>query len=218
MTTHLDDAPGALTGTWTVDPVASQITIAVRYALVGTIRARFTDLEGALFLHPDIGRCSAMLVVHAASVRTGPPVQDQWLRSAAFLDTDTYRYIWFQSTEVTPHPSGRGDQALVTGELAIRDVARPVQCAVHLRSPSVDSGSARAKVTGQVRLSRAEFGLGTGHDIRGGGVLLGDQLTVDLDIRAVRQLAARKALTNPATTTTNPAASPTNHNPHGDGS
>jgi polyisoprenoid-binding protein YceI len=188
VTTDPGDEPDALTGTWTIDPIASHVTFAVHYALLGSIRGRFTDLEGLLDLHPDITRCSAMLLIDAASVHTGPPAQDQWLRSAAFLDTDTYPHIWFHSTEVAPRPHGRREHAVVTGELTIRDVTRPVHGAVRLRQVHADNDStARAQFTCRTRLSRADFGVGTAHDTRRGGILLGDQLTLDLDICAVRQ-------------------------------
>jgi polyisoprenoid-binding protein YceI len=188
VTTDLDREPDALSGTWTIDPVASHVTFAVPYALLGRIRGRFTDSEGLLVLHHDVTRCSVLLAVDAASVHTGPPAQDQWLRSAAFLDTDTYPYIWFHSTQVAPHPNGRRDHAVLTGELTIRDVTRPISCAVQLRHVHADNDStAQAEFTGRTRLSRAAFGVGTAHDSRRGGILLGDQLTLDLDIRAVRQ-------------------------------
>jgi polyisoprenoid-binding protein YceI len=191
MTTEPGGEPDALAGTWTINPSASHVTFAVHYALLGSIRGRFTDLEGLLDLHPDITRCSAMLLIDAASVHTGPPAQDQWLRSAAFLDADTYPHIYFHSTEVAPHPNGRREHAVVTGQLTIRDVTRPVRCAVHLRRMHADDGrTARVEFTGRTRLSRADFGLGTGHDTRRGGILLGDQLTLDLDICAVRQRVA----------------------------
>lgn len=216
MRTELAGYPGALTGAWTVDPFASQVGIAVGHALHGTVRARFTDLEGELFLHPNIRRSRALLLIDAASIHTGRSAQDQWLRSAAFLDTDTHPYICLHSTEVAVHPSGCGERAVITGELAIRDVARPIRCALQLRALSADSSNACARVAGQIRLSRAEFGLGTGHDSRRGGVLLYDQLTVDLDIHAVRQPEAPDALPYPATTPNHPAASPATHNLHGD--
>jgi polyisoprenoid-binding protein YceI len=188
MTTAPGAEPDALTGTWTINPIASHVTFAVHYALLGTIRGRFTDLEGLLDLHPDITRCSAMLLIDAASVHTGPPAQDHWLRSAAFLDADTYPHIWFHSTEVARHPNGRRGHALVTGELTIRDVTRPVRCAVQLRRVHADNGhTARVELTGRTRLSRADFGVGIGHDTRRGGILLGDRLTLDLDLCAVRE-------------------------------
>jgi polyisoprenoid-binding protein YceI len=194
MRTELADYSGALAGTWTVDPVASQVSIAVGHALHGTVRARFTDLDGALFLHPNIRRSRALLLIDAGSVRTGRSAEERWLRSAAFLDTDTHPVICLHSTAVAVHSSSCGERAVITGELAIRDVARPIRCAVQLRALSADSSNACARVAGQIRLSRAEFGLGTGRDSRRGGVLLHDQLTVDLDIHAVRQPAAPDAL------------------------
>jgi polyisoprenoid-binding protein YceI len=152
-----------------------------------------------------------MLVIDAASVQTGPPAQDRWLRSAAFLDTDTYPDIWFQSTEVAPHPNRRRGLALLTGELTIRDVTRPLSCTIRLRRVHTDGRNvARAQLTGRAQLSRSDFSLGSGHDTRRGGILLGDQLSLDLDICAVRQRD------RPVRTTD--SAPPTTTNPNGDGS
>jgi polyisoprenoid-binding protein YceI len=216
------DEADAFPGTWTIDPAASHLSFTVHYALAGRIRGRFTDFEGLLGLDPDITRCSAMLLITAASVQTGPPGQDQWLRSDAFLDTDTYPYIWFQSTRVAPHPDGRREHAVVTGDLTVRDVTRPVRCPVRLRE--LDPGNdddPNANLTGRVSVSRTEFGLGTDRDLRRGGILLGEHLVLDLDIRASRPRVPLRhrpgGRTGRLATDASPARSD-HHDLHGDGS
>jgi polyisoprenoid-binding protein YceI len=200
MITDLAYYPRALTGTWTVDPAASHVTLTVGYALLGSIRARFTDVQGALFLDPDIRRSCALLLIDAGSVHTGRRAQDQWLRSAAFLDADAHSHLLLHSTELIPQIGGGHERALVTGELAIRDVARPIRVTVDLRSLSTDGSTARAKLAGHFTLSRAQYELGTAHDARRGSSLLDDDITVELDICAVRE------------------RTPTHHNTYGENS
>lgn len=193
MTVNFRALPDSLVGAWTIEPTNSQVSIALQHALVGTIRGRFGDLEGQLHLHPDLRQCRGMLLIDAASVRTGPPAQDQWLRSPAFLDTAAYHYIWLHTTRVRADPAGPPDQVLVTGELVIRAVARPIRAVARVRAMRISDGAARAKLTGRISLARTAFGLGTGHDSRRGGVLLGDRVIVDLDLSAVRRLTGRAA-------------------------
>jgi polyisoprenoid-binding protein YceI len=188
MLTHTNRAP--LAGTWTIEPRNSQVSIAVQHALVGPIRGRFTDLEGQLHLDADMRRCRGVLLIDAASVHTGPPAQDQWLRSPAFLDTAAYHYIWLHTTRVAVDPAGPPNQVLVTGELVVRAVARPIRAVFRLRAMRTSASAARARLIGRISLSRADFGLGTGHDTRRGSALLGDRITVDLDLGVVRRLAA----------------------------
>jgi len=208
VTVNLSALPDSLAGAWTIEPTSSQVSIALQHALVGTIRGRFADLEGQLHLHSDLRRCRGMLLIDAASVHTGPPAQDQWLRSPAFLDTAAYHYIWLHTTGMRADPAGPPDQVLVTGELVIRAVARPIRAVARLRAMRISDGAARAKLTGRISLARSDFGLGTGHDSRRGGVLLGDRVVVDLDISAVRRV------TDPATSMR--CAPITNRNYHGD--
>lgn len=209
LTTDLTYYPNALAGTWTVDPTASHVTITVGYALLGTIRARFTDVEGALFLDRDIRRSCALLLIDAGSVRSGRRAQDQWLRSAAFLDADAHPHMLLHSTEVIPHIGGSRERAVVAGELAIRDVAQPIRCTVDLRSLSTDGSVARAELAGHFTLSRTEYQLGTARDALRGSNLLDDDITVELDICAVRESTPRHSLTVPATPSTH-------HNPYGE--
>jgi len=186
VTAHLNDQPDALRGSWIIDPIASHVTFAVRYALVGHIRGRFTAFEGLLDLREDITRCSTLLRIDANSVVTGPRSQDDWLRSAAFLDTATFPAITFQSTQVRPHPNGLRGHAVVTGDLTIRDITRSVRLtAQHRRVHAVGGGTMRAEFSGLAKLSRRDFNLGTHRDSGRGGALVGDQLTLALDICAV---------------------------------
>jgi polyisoprenoid-binding protein YceI len=206
MTTDLAHHPPVLAGTWSLDPTDSAVTFALGHTLHGTLRARFGELDGALFLHPRLRRSRALLLIEAASVYTGRGGQDEWLRSAAFLDARQHPYLCLHSTDVRVPPGGDGEQAVVSGELAIRDVARPFQCLVRLSALRPGPGPARARIVARLRFERAAFGLGRDSDRRRGGVLLGDEVTVDLDLTAVRQ--------SPAPFTTRPTPTdPTPTNP-----
>jgi polyisoprenoid-binding protein YceI len=186
LTADLNDQLDDLRGSWIIDPIASRVTFAVRYALLGRIHGRFTDIEGLLDLRDDITRCSALLTIDANSVVTGPRSQDEWLRSAAFLDAATFPAITFQSTQVRPHPNGLRGHAVITGDLTIRDITRSVRLtAQHRRVHAVGGRTMRAEFSGWAKVSRRDFDLGTHRDSGRGAALVGDQLTLALDICAV---------------------------------
>ena len=180
-TTALDD----VTGDYTIDVAHTRIGIRARHAMVTTVRGAFTDFAGEARLRPDDPPASTVqLRIRTASIDTGQPDRDAHLRSADFLDVETYPEMVFTSTEVAQVDD---DVYQVTGDLTIRDVTRPVSIDFTLTGSALDPfGNLRVGFEGAVAIKRSEWGLTWNTPLDTGGVLVSDRIQVEFDVSAIR--------------------------------
>ena len=115
-------APAALPA-WTIDRAHTDILFSAKHMMVTTVRGKFHDVDGTLFLdEADPTQSSADIRIAAGSLNTGADARDGHLRSADFFDVERYPFITFRSTAVQ---HVRGDDYRVTGDLTIRETTRP---------------------------------------------------------------------------------------------
>lgn len=174
-----------LTGRWELDPAHSRIGFAVRHAMVTTVRGCFAEFSGGAVLDADAPhRSSAELVVDAASVSTGQAQRDTHLRSSDFLDVDQHPELLFTSTGA----QAAGDGGFrMSGELEVRGVRRPVDVLFSYQGAVRDPfGYQRAGFSGRAKLRRSEFGLTYNAALELGGLLISDEVTLELDLSAIK--------------------------------
>lgn len=171
---------GTATGTWTIDPMHTSVTFAVRH-LMSRVRGRFSEVEGRVVLGkaPLPSRVEATIAM--ASVDTGTPMRDEDLRSPSFFDAARFPTMRFESREITEDSSG----IRMTGELTIRDTTREVLLDVEFLGLDETGlqGEPRIGFVGRTTLHRSDFGVGEG-PIEGGKVVIGDLVEVELDVEA----------------------------------
>ena len=174
------------TSTWTIDPAHSIAEFSVKHLVVTTVKGRFRDLEGTLQIdeaRPE--NSSVVAAIDVASVDTGVPDRDAHLRSDDFFNAEAYPKITFRSTRVERL---NDTNYKLHGELAIRDVTRPVVLDTEFEGQVDDpSGSRRAAFTATTQISRDEFGVRWNQLIETGGAVVGDNVRVTLHIEVVRQ-------------------------------
>jgi len=178
--------PAELTGTYTIDPTHSHVGFVVRHAMVAKVRGAFTEFEGSGFFDAeDPARSHLELVVSVASIDTNNADRDAHLRSADFFDVDRFPQLRFVSTGV----ERTGDDTFrVTGDLTIRDVTRPVQVDFELGGSAVDPfGNHRLGLEGRAVVNRKDWGLAWNAALETGGVLVGEKVTLEFDVSAIRQ-------------------------------
>jgi polyisoprenoid-binding protein YceI len=184
--TTTDAALDHTTGTWVLDPSHSRIGFSAKHAMVTTVRGQFDTFDGSLTL--DGGNPSAStseLTIQAASITTSSTDRDNHLRSGDFLDVESYPTLTFASTGVK---DGQGDDFVMTGDLTIRGVTRPVELKVELEGVSKDPfGNDRIGFSGHTVISRKDFGLVWNVALEAGGVLVSDKVKIALDISAIKQ-------------------------------
>lgn len=186
--TEFDAATSAVpdvTGDYTVDVAHTRIGIRARHAMVTTVRGSFTDFEGRAHLDSANPPASDVtLRIKAASIDTQVADRDTHLRSADFLNVETYPEIVFASTSVE-----QVDDALylVTGDLTIKDVTHPVSVEFALTGSAQDPfGNLRVGFEGAVAIKRSDWGLTWNTPLDTGGVLVSDRIQVEFDVSAIR--------------------------------
>jgi polyisoprenoid-binding protein YceI len=175
--------------TWQLDTAHSSINFAVRHMVVSRVRGRFTDWEGQVTFDPESPQQSSVEVrIKAASVTTAEAQRDAHLRSADFLDVETFPELTFSSREV--HSIGDG-KLRITGPLTLHGVTRDVSLDAEYLGWAKDPwGGERAGFSAKTSLDRRDFGLTFNQVLETGGVLVGDRIDIQIDIEAVKKAAA----------------------------
>jgi polyisoprenoid-binding protein YceI len=172
--------------TWAIDPSHTLIEFGVKHMMVSTVKGRFTGVEGTITVDEENPANSRTTVtIDAASITTGNEQRDAHLRSADFLDVETYPVITFNSTSVRPTSKTTFE---VTGDLTIRGTTREVTLNVELNGRGVSPyGQEVAGLSATTSLNRQEFGLNWNVALEAGGVLVGPTAKVAIELEAVRQ-------------------------------
>jgi polyisoprenoid-binding protein YceI len=167
---------------WTLDLARSRIGFAVRHMVVSTVRGRFAGYRAALQLDADdFTRSSAEATIDVASVDTGNAERDAYLRTSPFLDPARHPTITYKSTRVEPRG---GRRYRVHGELTIRGTTRPLVLEVEYSPSRGAGGRASARLVASGALRRQDFGLDFGALLETGGVAVGDEVKLELDVTA----------------------------------
>jgi polyisoprenoid-binding protein YceI len=175
----------AASTTWKIDPVHSHIEFSVRHLMITTVKGRFTGVDGTVSIDDADPSASAVDVrIDASTIDTREPQRDAHLRSADFLDAETFPRLTFKSTRVSER---RGDQFSVTGNLTIRGVTREVVLKVTDEGRGKDPwGGERAGFSATTRINRKDYGLNWNQTLETGGVLVGDEVTIRIELQLLK--------------------------------
>ena len=180
----MDDRSAAVE-TYAVDKVHSQVTFQVRHMLSRT-RGRFTDFDGAIHLdreHPEAS--SVEFRVRAASIDTDNAQRDEHLRSGDFFSAEEYPEVIFRSERVNVVAKDRYE---VTGTLSMRGVQKRIVLPVTFLGTATDPwGNVKAGFATEAVLNRKDFGMVWNAALDNGGFLLGDEVTVTIELETARQ-------------------------------
>ena len=174
-----------LTDAYELEPAHTRLGFAVRYAMVTTVQGEFTQFSGhALLDGDDPTRSTVTVIVSTASISTRQSQRDEHLRSSDFLDVESYPEMIFRSTAVEQ----TGENIFrMTGDLTICGVTRVVPLDFTLTGTATDPDGQRiAGFKGSAVISRSDFGLTWNSVLETGGVLVGDDITLQLDVCAVK--------------------------------
>ena len=166
-------------GTWTVDPVHSDVAFVARHLMVTKVRGRFTDVSGTVTVAEDFSSSTVSASAAVASVDTGNADRDAHLRSADFFDAETYPEITFASTAITP--------TSLTGDLTIKGVTKSATFDLDFAGVATDPwGNTKAAFEARTDVLRKDWGLTWNAALEGGGVLVSDKVTLSLDIQLAK--------------------------------
>ena len=173
-----------LNGTYILDASHSAFSFVTRHAMVTKVRGSFTDFSGSLTLDgANPAASGAQVTVQMASVDSGTADRDAHLKSPDFFNVEAFPTMTFTSTAVKQD----GEEFVLIGDLTIKDVTRPVEIEVELDGIVTDPwGNTRAGFAGETEISRKDFGLTWNKAQAAGGVLVGDKVTLELEVSAVK--------------------------------
>jgi polyisoprenoid-binding protein YceI len=173
------------TGTWTIDSAHTNLGFSARHAMVAKVRGGFADFAGTFVIDgADLSASTAELTIQAASIETKNADRDAHLKSPDFLDVENFPTITFASTAINVD----GSDVTVTGDLTIHGVTKPVEIAYEFVGISQDPwGQTKIGFEGTTKISRKDFGLVYNAALETGGVLIGDEIKLTLDVEATKQ-------------------------------
>jgi polyisoprenoid-binding protein YceI len=175
----------AVATTWRVDPSHSHAEFAVRHLMISTVKGRFDLVTGTLIGdETDPNNAAIELTIPVAGIDTREQQRDAHLRSADFFEAERYPEIRFRSTRIARLGSG---QFAVTGDLTIRDTTRPVTLTVESGGRGKDPwGGERIGFSAATTINRKDFGLHWNQALETGGVVVGNEVKISVDLELVR--------------------------------
>jgi polyisoprenoid-binding protein YceI len=171
---------------WKIDPAHSEINFTIRHMMISNVRGRFEKFTGVVDFNEETPAASGVEVqIEAASINTREPNRDGHLRSPDFLSADQYPYLTYKSTSIEVLDQKHG---LIHGELTIRNLSRPVTLEVEYSGQAKSPwGAVSAGFTAHTAINRKDWDLTWNHGLETGGVLVGDELKIDIELEIVKQ-------------------------------
>jgi polyisoprenoid-binding protein YceI len=175
--------------TYTIDTAHTNAQFAVRHMMVSNVKGEFAKTTGTIVYDPNnLGASKVEATVDTTSINTREPRRDTHLKSPDFFDVEKFPTMTFSSTAW----SKQGDKLMIKGNLTLHGVTKEVTLAVE--GPSAElkdqKGGARIGASATTTINRKDFGLTWNRAIETGGVVVGEEVTITIDLEATRKPAA----------------------------
>lgn len=178
------DVPGYRAGTWILDPAHSEVTFSVRHMMISKVRGSFGMKSATLVAPENPLDAKVEASVDVTSVDTNDEGRDGHLRSADFFDTENFPTMEFVSTGARVD----SDDFFIDGDLTIRGITKPVSFAFDFGGFGTDPyGNYKAGASATTTINREDFGLTWNAALETGGVLVGKDITINLDLQGALQ-------------------------------
>jgi len=191
LTAALSLPAAAATSDWKIDPAHSSAQFAVRHLGISTVRGAFTKVAGTVRSDDqDVTKSSVEVTIDTDSVDTRVPDRDKDLRSERFFDVAKYPTITFKSKKVEQAGAGK---LKVTGDLTIHGTTREVILDVDGPTPAIKDpwGNQRAAANATTKINRQEFGMKFNDKMPTGDLLVGDDITITIDVEMIQPGAVK---------------------------
>jgi polyisoprenoid-binding protein YceI len=178
--------PQTATTTWNIDPAHSGADFKVKHLMISNVKGHFAKVSGTLtFDESKLTNSRVVATIDAASIETRDAQRDAHLKSADFLDVEKFPTLSFKSTRASVVRDG---ELAVEGDLTIHGVTRNVIFTVEGPTPPAKDpwGNTRMGASASTKISRKEFGLSWNATLETGGFMVGDEVTITLDVEFVK--------------------------------
>jgi polyisoprenoid-binding protein YceI len=177
---------GYKTGTWKVDATHSDVAFSVRHMMVSKVKGKFTTFDATIVTAENPTDSSVTATIDLSSINTSNEQRDGHIKSADFFDVETHPTMSYRSTSV----AADGSDWLLEGELSLHGVTKSVPLKLELNGFTADPyGGQRVGFSATGELNRKDFGIDISMPMDGGGVVVGDKITISLEIEAVLETA-----------------------------
>jgi polyisoprenoid-binding protein YceI len=172
---------------WKLDPAHTQVEFKVKHMMITTVRGQFGVVSGSIVVDEENpGNSGVEVRIDARSIDTRANDRDAHLRSEEFLDVERYPEVTFRSKRVEGGYREPGDEFRVVGDLTIRGETREVVLDIGYEGEAGDPwGGTRAGFTASTRIDRRDWGLKWNQALETGGILVGNDLDIELQVQAV---------------------------------
>jgi polyisoprenoid-binding protein YceI len=187
MSTATATTPGTATArtAWKIDPVHSQIEFSVRHMMITTVKGRFSGVDGTVSIdEANPSNAEVDVRIDVSTVDTRESQRDAHLRSADFFHVEQFPHITFKSKRIVDR---KGNEFKLAGDLTMRGVTKEVVLDVVEEGRGKDPwGGERLGFTATTKVKRSEFGLNWNQALEAGGVLVSDDIKINLELQLVK--------------------------------
>ena len=176
---------------WRIDPQHTSAQFAVKHLMISTVRGEFHNVTGTIaWDDQDITKSVVDVTIDATTVDTREPKRNDHLKSPDFFDVAKYPTITFKSRRVEQAAPGK---LKITGDLTIHGVTKEVVLDVEGPTAAIKDpwGNARVAASATTKINRQDFGVKWNANIDGGGVVVGDDVNVTIDLEMVKQAPSK---------------------------
>src|SRR3984957_4449789 len=174
------------TTTWNLDPAHSVAEFKVKHMMISNVKGQFAKVSGTLTLDESrLANSRVEAVIESASIETRDPQRDAHLKSADFFDVEKFPTLSFKSSRISVVSDG---QLEIEGDLTIHGVTRKVVFSVEGPTPPAKDpwGNTRIAVSATTKINRKDFGLTWNTALETGGILVGEEVTITLDVQFIK--------------------------------
>jgi polyisoprenoid-binding protein YceI len=178
--------PQTTTTPWTIDPAHSGAEFKVKHMMISNVKGHFAKVSGTLTLNEsELAKSCVEALIEAGSLETRDAQRDAHLKSEDFLHVEKFPQLSFKSTRIAVVRDG---ELRVEGDLTVRGVTRKVLFTVDGPTPPAKDpwGKTRVAVSATAKINRKDFGLTWNAALETGGILVGDEVTITLDVEFVK--------------------------------
>ena len=173
--------------TWQIDPMHTNVEFTVRHMMISNVKGQFEKTSGTIDADandPTAAKVDA--TIDASSLNTRVEKRDMHLKSPDFLDVAKYPTITFKSTKIE---AAGPNKWTVTGDLTLHGVTKPIVLDVEASGPPIHDpmGNMRAGASATAKIKRSDFGLTWNKVLESGGVMVGDEVAISIDVEAIQK-------------------------------
>ena len=169
-----------------IDPTHSHAQFTIRHMMITNVRGGFSGVQGTVVYDPEnLAASDIDVVIDVNTLSTNDASRDAHVKSADFLDAEKYPTITFKSKTITPESDG---DLRVAGDLTIHGVTKPA--VLEVESPTGEQkdpwGNTRIGASATTKIKRSDFGLVWNAALETGGIMLGDDLKLEIDVSLIK--------------------------------